>query len=105
MKKYTQRHKMPEKKVGVKTTCTKCRSEIICRMSNYSGYENKLQWQNDDGSAHYSNKSKNFECHIPKDGTEMFEAGTIAPEITSGNLGTPSRTTTKSTSRLSLSRK
>lgn len=51
---------MPEKKVGVKTTCTKCRSEIICRMTNYSNFENKLQWQNEDGAN--------------------------APKITSGNL-------------------
>ena len=87
MKKYKQYHKFPEKKEGVKTTCTKCRSEIICRMSKYSNFENNLQWQNEDGTAHYStNNDKNFVCNIPKTGNEMFEKGDTAPNTTPGNL-------------------
>ena len=78
---------MPVKKVDVRTTCPTCRTEIICRMSDYSNFENKLQWQNEDGTAHYStNNGKKFVCSIPKTGNEMFEKGDVVPKTSSGNL-------------------
>ena len=42
-----------EKTEGNTKTCYKCGKTITCRMTQYKGYENKLQWQNDDNSAHY----------------------------------------------------
>ena len=47
--------------------CPNCGVHITYRMSSYKGsYQNKLQWQNDDGSAHLKWVSdKNFKCNIP----------------------------------------
>ena len=40
-----------------------CGNTLTCRMSNYKHpYTNKLQWQNSDGSAHYSYNSGKFTC-------------------------------------------
>jgi len=86
MKKYKQRHKMPEKKEGVRTTCTKCRSDIICRMSDYTDHENKLQWQNEDGTAHYQCIDKKFTCRLPITGDETMIQGEPAKVIRPGNL-------------------
>ena len=47
--------------------CPNCGVHITYRMSSYKGsYQNKLQWQNDDGTAHLKWVSdKNFKCNIP----------------------------------------
>jgi hypothetical protein len=60
---------MPEKKEGNTMTCNSCGTELICHMSSYKGnYKNQLQWQNEDGKAHYStNNGKDFTCNVPKD--------------------------------------
>ena len=52
---------------GAEMTCKGCGTELICHMSNYKGdFKNKLQWQNEDGTAHYStNNGKDFTCNIP----------------------------------------
>ena len=49
-------------------TCKKCNTALVCRMSNYKGnFENKLQWQNSDGTPHYKwNGPDKFECSIPE---------------------------------------
>lgn len=44
--------KNPEKKAGNKGPCFRCGNTITCGTVEYSG-EVKLQWQNDDGKAHY----------------------------------------------------
>ena len=86
MTKYKQRHKMPEKKQGVRTTCTKCRSDIICRMSLYTNHENKLQWQNENGEAHYTDNDKKYTCKIPITGDETMIEGQYDNLKFSGNL-------------------
>lgn len=58
---------------GATMTCVECSTELECHMSTYSGsYQNKLQWQNPDGSAHYkwigTDKDGNakFKCVLPE---------------------------------------
>ncbi len=53
---------------GAEMTCKGCGTELICHMSNYKGdFKNKLQWQNEDGTAHYAtNNGKDFTCNIPE---------------------------------------
>lgn len=52
-----------EKKEGATMTCPICGSVLTCRMSNYKlPYSNKLQWQNQDGSAHFVFDSGKFTC-------------------------------------------
>ena len=44
-------------------TCSQCGQKLICRMSNYMHpYTNKLQWQNQDGTAHFKFDSGKFTC-------------------------------------------
>jgi len=59
---------MVEKTDGAEMTCKSCDTELICHMSNYKGnFKNKLQWQNEDGKAHYSTTNgKDFTCNIPE---------------------------------------
>ena len=43
--------------------CHQCGEKLVCRMSNYKHpYTNKLQWQNQDGSAHYKYDGGKFTC-------------------------------------------
>lgn len=59
----TNKKKMAEKKEGATMICSACDATLTCRMSNYRHpYINKLQWQNSDGSAHYSYNSGKFTC-------------------------------------------
>ena len=54
---------MVEKIEGTTMTCHQCGEKLICRMSNYKPpYKNKLQWQNQDGTAHYKFDGKKFTC-------------------------------------------
>jgi len=62
-----------EKVEGAEMTCRACGTDLICRMKEYKGdFAPKLQWQNEDGTAHYNTKDgKNFTCNIPDvDGQE-----------------------------------
>lgn len=58
---------MVEKKEGATMTCKNCDTDLICRLKEYGGdFKPTLQWQNFDGSAHYSTKDgKTFSCNIP----------------------------------------
>ena len=60
---------MVDKKEGAEMTCKNCGSELVCHMSEYKGdFKNKLQWQNEDKTAHYSTKDgKNFTCNVPNE--------------------------------------
>ena len=64
---------MVEKKEGAVMVCTSCQTELICRLKVYPAkgdYPEKkvLQWQNIDGSPHYSTTDgKNFTCNLPDD--------------------------------------
>lgn len=60
---------MVEKVEDAEMTCKACGSDLICHMSKYEGgFENHLQWQNQDGTAHYKWKSSGkFDCVLPKD--------------------------------------
>jgi len=52
-----------EKREGATMTCHQCGGNLVCRMSNYMHpYTNKLQWQNQDGTAHYKYDSGKFTC-------------------------------------------
>lgn len=42
-----------EKKLGAREKCPSCQNDIFCREVEYKG-EKKLQWQNEDGTSHYS---------------------------------------------------
>ncbi len=60
------------KSEGATMTCLECQTKLECHMSTYSGsYQNKLQWQNSDGSAHYKwsgtdeQGNAKFKCMIP----------------------------------------
>lgn len=54
---------MLEKKEGATMVCKQCGAKLVCRMSNYKGpYPNKLQWQNQDGTAHYKYDGGKFTC-------------------------------------------
>lgn len=54
---------MVEKKEGATMICHQCGDKLVCRMSNYKHpYTNKLQWQNQDGTAHFKFDGKNFTC-------------------------------------------
>jgi len=58
---------------GATMTCLECSTKLECHMSTYSGdFQNKLQWQNPDGSAHYKwngtddKGNAKFKCMIPE---------------------------------------
>ena len=64
---------MVEKKEGAIMVCSSCQTELICRLKVYPAkgdYPEKkvLQWQNINGSPHYSTTDgKNFTCNLPDD--------------------------------------
>ena len=59
---------MVEKKDGAEMTCKSCNTELICHMSKYKGdFKNKLQWQNEDGTAHYKFNGTEYSCNIPEE--------------------------------------
>ena len=75
------------KKEGAIMTCTKCDTELICRLKDYGGnYPPSLQWQNYDGAAHYkTTDGKNFNCNAPEeDETEQTRIPTD-PAKTAGD--------------------
>ena len=49
--------------------CKQCGTNLICRMKDYGGnYAASLQWQNQDGKAHYkTSDGKNFSCNVPEE--------------------------------------
>ena len=52
---------------GQEMTCKSCGTELIAREKKYEGFEPKLQWQNEDGTAHYKFAGPGkFKCNIPK---------------------------------------
>lgn len=67
---------MVDKKEGATMTCNNCDTDLICRKKDYGGnYKATLQWQNEDGTAHYLTKDgKNFTCVIPEDEREKIVA-------------------------------
>lgn len=61
-------------------TCKSCSTELTCRTKDYGGnYEPKLQWQNEDGTAHYATKDgKDFTCNIPESALTFTNTTTTA---------------------------
>lgn len=61
---------MADKKEGVEQVC-KCGTHIVCHTKHYEATDNYkaktvLQWQNPDGTAHFSTKDgKTFTCNMP----------------------------------------
>jgi len=57
---------MVEKTEGAKWDCVTCGTHLVCRMKDYDGdFKSKLQWQNEDGSAHFSYDGHDFSCNTP----------------------------------------
>lgn len=76
-------------------TCLSCNTDLICRLKDYGGdYKPKLQWQNEDGTAHYkTNDGKNFDCIIPneielnpkdEESTPIIQNSTVETSTSSG---------------------
>jgi len=66
---------MVEKKEGAEMDCKSCGTALICHMSSYKGnFENKLQWQNKDGTAHYKFNGTTYLCIIPNEIKLKFPA-------------------------------
>ncbi len=57
---------MVDKVEGAETTCKSCATKLVCRTKDYGGnYKSTLQWQNQDGTAHYkTTNGKDFTCNI-----------------------------------------
>lgn len=66
---------MVDKVEDAEMTYKSCGYDLVCHMSKYEGgFENKLQWQNSDGSAHYKWKSPGkFGCVLPEENNETPE--------------------------------
>jgi len=60
---------MVEKKEGNKTDCINCGQELTCGWSKPSGkFGQKLQWQNPDGTAHYTKfDGSMYVCPVEKE--------------------------------------
>ncbi len=74
---------MPEKKEGAEQKCGKCGTPLTCNSKTYAAYQDKpertvLQWQNDDGTAHYTTRDgKSYTCKIPADNTTTTQESKI----------------------------
>ncbi len=77
---------MVEKKEGAEMTCRSCGTDLICRMKEYKGdFAPKLQWQNEDYSAHYNTKDgKTFTCNIPND--DEAQEAPVTDTVSSSNV-------------------
>lgn len=54
---------MMKKREGDTRICRQCGADLICRVSEYRRTrENKLQWQNQDGTPHYKYIDGVFTC-------------------------------------------
>ena len=71
---------LANKEEGINGECPNCGTHVTCRMSNYKGkFENKLQWQNDNGKAHIKFSPPNsYNCQIPDDVKSDIPPGTPA---------------------------
>ena len=71
---------LANKEEGINGECPNCGTHITYRMSAYKGsFQNKLQWQNDNGKAHLKWVSdNNFKCLIPDDVKSDIPPGTPA---------------------------
>jgi len=89
---------LPEKKIGGKTDCGTCGGHLICRMSDYGGkWEDKPQWQDEDGNkAHFDKfgncKHKPVEENIPNEiklkdnkNQTILQESTTAATLTAGD--------------------
>ena len=77
---------MVTKTEGATMECRSCGTELTCRLKHYEGnFQDSLQWQNEDGAAHYSTKDgKNFSCNIPE-GQESKPGETKVDDFTPSN--------------------
>jgi len=75
-----------EKKEGATMSCKQCGTSLICRTKDYGGnYAPSLQWQNQDGNAHYkTSDGKTFSCNIPEDQTQGQQTFTPNPQTVPG---------------------
>ena len=69
------------KKEGAIMTCKQCGTDLICQTKDYGGnYPPALQWQNNDGTAHYKTEDgKNYKCMVPEDESGPVHATADAP--------------------------
>lgn len=76
---------MTDKTEGAESVC-KCGTKIFCRKKPASGkFPEKLQWQNEDGKAHYNYdfKTKETTCNVLEESTQQTMD---SPEIESNNF-------------------
>lgn len=85
------RRTLPEKVEGAEMTCKSCGSDLVCHMSKYEGgFENKQQWQNSDGSAHYKWKSAGkYDCVLSEENNETSEQAENQASSTTPKNKTP----------------
>lgn len=83
----SQSKKLPEKKEGLTTQCLTCEQTIFCRMTEYTGpYQNKLQWQYQNGLAHFT---KDGDCKgflADQEPKPEFTTPAVTPPITPDKL-------------------
>ena len=73
---------MTDKKEGETKTCQSCNELIVCRMTDYKNYENKLQWQNHgDTKAHYDKTGKCKRSSIATADTEIPTSGSVSRDM------------------------
>lgn len=62
--------------------CKSCGTALIARTKKYEGFEDKLQWQNENGTAHYKFAGPGkFNCNIPTDNNdESVDIGNVIPK-------------------------
>ena len=83
---------MVEKKEGTEMKCRQCGLTLVCHSKTYPASGNHpektvMQWQNDDGTAHYSTKDgKNFTCNIPEGQKPKQENQSTLAESTDDGL-------------------
>ena len=79
---------MVEKKLGAEMDCDSCGTHITCNKKTYAAFKDKpertvLQWQNEDGTAHYKWISEGkYDCIIPNEIELKGETQTITQETT-----------------------
>jgi len=82
---------MVQKKEGATMECRSCGSDLTCRTKDYGGnYKSSLQWQNEDGTAHYkTTNGKDFTCNIPE-GEEPQKKSGETPKVSDYIPNSPS---------------
>lgn len=83
---------MVEKKEGAEMTCMSCGTDLVCHEKRYPASDNfpekvVMQWQNSDGTAHYSTvNGKDFTCNVPKEKPIAQTTNNTSPSMTNEQI-------------------